>query len=65
MYPQSLEHFQYDIQKYYLQAVYFAVMRNVSTTNRNGFESLLKFYREADGVQEKEKILRKAHRNLN
>lgn len=39
------------------KAVYFAVMRNVSTTNRNGFESLLKFYREADGVQEKERIL--------
>ncbi|KAH9713478.1 Aminopeptidase M1 [Citrus sinensis] len=39
------------------KAIYFAVMRNVTTTNRSGFESLLKFYREADAVQEKERIL--------
>ncbi|KAK3220437.1 hypothetical protein Dsin_014407 [Dipteronia sinensis] len=34
-------------------------MRNSSTTNRNGFESLLKFYRdrEVDAMQEKERIL--------
>lgn len=53
------------MQKYRLQAIYFAVMRNATTTNRSGFESLLKFYREADAVQEKERILRKAYRNLN
>ncbi|TXG68457.1 hypothetical protein EZV62_003392 [Acer yangbiense] len=28
------------------KAAYISVMRNSSTTNRNGFESLLKFYRE-------------------
>ncbi|GMY34642.1 aminopeptidase M1-like isoform X1, partial [Fagus crenata] len=40
------------------KAAYTAVMLNTSTTNRNGFESLLKLYREADTVQEKEPILR-------
>uniref|UniRef100_A0A2N9FTL6 Alpha-aminoacylpeptide hydrolase n=1 Tax=Fagus sylvatica TaxID=28930 RepID=A0A2N9FTL6_FAGSY len=40
------------------RAAYTAVMLNASTTNRNGFESLLKLYREADTVQEKELILR-------
>ncbi|GMY34655.1 aminopeptidase M1-like isoform X1 [Fagus crenata] len=40
------------------KAAYTAVLLNTSTTNRNGFESLLKLYREADTVQEKEPILR-------
>ncbi|KAK0594752.1 hypothetical protein LWI29_000125 [Acer saccharum] len=39
------------------KAAYISVMRNSSTTNRNGFESLLKFYREVDAMQEKERIL--------
>ncbi|XP_022715194.1 aminopeptidase M1-like [Durio zibethinus] len=39
-------------------AVYVAVMRNASITNRNGFMSLLKIYRETDAVHEKERILR-------
>ncbi|KAL5755640.1 hypothetical protein ACOSQ2_020386 [Xanthoceras sorbifolium] len=39
------------------RAAYIAVMRNSSTTNRNGFEALLKLYREVDGVQERERIL--------
>ncbi|RVX16959.1 Aminopeptidase M1 [Vitis vinifera] len=38
-------------------AAYIAVMRNTSSTNRTGYESLLKVYRESDGVQEKEPIL--------
>lgn len=40
-----------------MQAAYIAIMRNASTTNRNGFESLLKIYKEADAVHEKERIL--------
>ncbi|KAM4110853.1 hypothetical protein ACJW30_05G023000 [Castanea mollissima] len=40
------------------KAAYIAVLLNTSTTNRNGFESLLKLYREADTVQEKEPLLR-------
>ncbi|KAM1016828.1 hypothetical protein EV2_047476 [Malus domestica] len=39
-------------------AAYIAVMRNASSSNREGFESLLNFYREANTVQEKERILR-------
>ncbi|KAJ0007671.1 hypothetical protein Pint_29531 [Pistacia integerrima] len=39
-----------------LQAAYIAVMRN-ATTDRRGFESLLKFYKKADAVEEKELIL--------
>ncbi|XP_022715192.1 aminopeptidase M1-like isoform X2 [Durio zibethinus] len=39
------------------RAAYIAVMRNANTS-RNGFESLLKVYREADAVQEKERVLR-------
>ncbi|KHG26005.1 Puromycin-sensitive aminopeptidase [Gossypium arboreum] len=37
------------------QAAYIAVMRNANTS-RDGFESLLKVYREADAVQEKEHV---------
>ena len=44
---------------YALQAAFIVVMLNASTTDRNGFESLLKLYREADTVQEKELVLRK------
>ncbi|KAF8393585.1 hypothetical protein HHK36_021829 [Tetracentron sinense] len=39
------------------KAAYVAVMRNTSTMNRNGFESLLNVYREADAVQEKTRVL--------
>ncbi|XP_021640891.2 aminopeptidase M1 isoform X2 [Hevea brasiliensis] len=39
------------------KAAYIAVMRNASSTNKSGFEYLLKIYREADTVQEKEQIL--------
>lgn len=39
------------------KAAYIAIMRNASTTNRNGFESLLKILREADTVHEKERVL--------
>ncbi|KAH1066376.1 hypothetical protein J1N35_031363 [Gossypium stocksii] len=39
------------------RAAYIAVMRNANTS-RDGFESLLKVYREADAVQEKEHVLR-------
>ncbi|XVF86850.1 hypothetical protein PTKIN_Ptkin18bG0075200 [Pterospermum kingtungense] len=39
------------------RAAYIAVMRRTSTS-RDGFESLLKVYREADAVQEKERVLR-------
>ncbi|KAI5354182.1 hypothetical protein L3X38_007077 [Prunus dulcis] len=42
-----------DIRK----AVYVAVMRRVSTSNRSGYESLLRVYREADLSQEKNRIL--------
>ncbi|EOY27183.1 Aminopeptidase M1, putative [Theobroma cacao] len=40
------------------RAAYIAVMRNANATSRDGFESLLKIYREADSVQEKERVLR-------
>uniref|UniRef100_A0A7N2LK71 ERAP1-like C-terminal domain-containing protein n=1 Tax=Quercus lobata TaxID=97700 RepID=A0A7N2LK71_QUELO len=40
------------------QAAFIVVMLNASTTDRNGIESLLKLYREADTVQEKELVLR-------
>ncbi|XP_031251964.1 aminopeptidase M1-like isoform X1 [Pistacia vera] len=40
------------------KAAYIAVMRNATTTDRRGFDSLLKFYRKADATQEKELILR-------
>ncbi|MBA0691178.1 hypothetical protein Goari_008820 [Gossypium aridum] len=39
------------------RAAYIAVMRNANAS-RDGFESLLKVYREADAVQEKEHVLR-------
>ncbi|KAI7997681.1 Aminopeptidase M1 [Camellia lanceoleosa] len=42
-----------DIRK----AAYVAVMRNVSTSNRLGYELLLKVYRETDQSQEKARIL--------
>ncbi|XP_034215420.1 aminopeptidase M1-like isoform X3 [Prunus dulcis] len=42
-----------DIRK----AVYVAVMRRVSTSNRSGYESLLRVYRETDLSQEKNRIL--------
>lgn len=40
-----------------MQAVYIAVMRNSSSSNRKWFESLLKVYKETDTVQVKEGIL--------
>lgn len=40
------------------RAVFRAVMRNTNTTNRNGFESLLTIYKEAQSVQEKSRVLR-------
>ncbi|KAL3650734.1 AP-1 complex subunit mu-1-like [Castilleja foliolosa] len=39
------------------RAVYVAVMQSVSTSNRFGYESLLRIYREADLSQEKTRIL--------
>ncbi|XP_058222538.1 aminopeptidase M1 [Rhododendron vialii] len=39
------------------RAAYVAVMQNVSTLNRSGYESLLKIYRETDQSQEKTRIL--------
>ncbi|THG23735.1 hypothetical protein TEA_000968 [Camellia sinensis var. sinensis] len=42
-----------DIRK----AAYVAVMQNVSTSNRSGYELLLKVYRETDQSQEKTRIL--------
>ncbi|KAK7851283.1 aminopeptidase m1 [Quercus suber] len=41
----------------WLQAAYVAVMRRVSTSNKFGFESLLRVYRETDLSQEKTRIL--------
>ncbi|RXH67411.1 hypothetical protein DVH24_027558 [Malus domestica] len=38
-------------------AVYIAVMRNASSSNREGFDSPLNVYREVNTVQEKERIL--------
>ncbi|KAK3410804.1 hypothetical protein EUGRSUZ_J02839 [Eucalyptus grandis] len=40
------------------RAAYIAVMRKTTVASRNYFESLLSIYREADTVQEKERILR-------
>jgi len=40
-----------------LQAAYVAVMQGASTSNRSGYESLLKVYRETDLSQEKTRIL--------
>ncbi|RVW52472.1 Aminopeptidase M1 [Vitis vinifera] len=42
-----------DIRK----AAYVAVMQNVTTSNRSGYESLLRVYRETDLSQEKTRIL--------
>ncbi|CAL5421917.1 unnamed protein product [Camellia sinensis] len=39
------------------KAAYVAVMQNVSTSNRSGYELLLKVYRETDQSQEKTRIL--------
>ncbi|KAK6119706.1 hypothetical protein DH2020_046552 [Rehmannia glutinosa] len=39
------------------RAVYVAVVQNVSTSNRSGYESLLRIYRETDLSQEKTRIL--------
>nr|XP_011467403.1 PREDICTED: aminopeptidase M1-like [Fragaria vesca subsp. vesca] len=39
-------------------AAYIAVMRNASSSHKEGFEALLNVYREAGTVQEKERILR-------
>ncbi|XP_065630862.1 aminopeptidase M1 [Quercus suber] len=39
------------------KAVYVAVMREVSTSNRFGYESLLRVYRETDSSQEKTHVL--------
>ncbi|KAL6996293.1 hypothetical protein U1Q18_006426 [Sarracenia purpurea var. burkii] len=40
------------------QAAYVAVMRNANTSRRNGFESLLNVYKEAQAAQEKARVLR-------
>ncbi|RDX98863.1 Aminopeptidase M1-A, partial [Mucuna pruriens] len=40
------------------KVAYVAVMRNTTTENRTGLESLLSFYRSTDVLQEREKILR-------
>ncbi|ERN06883.1 hypothetical protein AMTR_s00005p00250950 [Amborella trichopoda] len=39
------------------KAAYVAVMQRVSTSNRSGYESLLRIYRETDLSQEKSRIL--------
>ncbi|KAG5541209.1 hypothetical protein RHGRI_021155 [Rhododendron griersonianum] len=39
------------------KAAYVAVMQNVSSLNRSGYESLLRIYRETDQSQEKTRIL--------
>ncbi|GLT97240.1 hypothetical protein SLE2022_148130 [Rubroshorea leprosula] len=39
------------------KAAYIAMMQKVNTTNRSGFESLLRVYRETDLSQEKTRIL--------
>ena len=41
----------------WLQAAYVAVMRRVSSSNRFGFENLLRVYRETDLRQEKTRVL--------
>ncbi|XP_031388911.1 aminopeptidase M1-like [Punica granatum] len=40
------------------RAAYISIMRNTTASNRDHFESLLRIYREADTVQERERILR-------
>lgn len=40
-----------------LQAVYITVMLNVNKSNRSGYDSLLRVYRETDLSQEKTRIL--------
>lgn len=42
---------------YGLQAAYVAVMQKVSESDRSGYESLLRVYRETDLSQEKTRIL--------
>lgn len=42
---------------FHLQAVYVAVMQRVNKSDRSGFESLLRIYRETDLSQEKTRIL--------
>lgn len=42
-----------------LQAAYISVMKNSTTRNRTGFESMLKLYREVSIMQERERILSK------
>lgn len=42
---------------YGLQAAYVAVMQKVSASDRSGYESLLRVYRETDLSQEKTRIL--------
>jgi len=39
------------------KAAYLAVMRTVSTSNRSGYDALLKIYREASEPQEKSRVL--------
>ncbi|KAL0000750.1 hypothetical protein SO802_014531 [Lithocarpus litseifolius] len=39
------------------KAAYVAIMREVSTSNRFGYESLLRVYRETDSSQEKTRVL--------
>lgn len=46
------------------QAAYISVMRNTSTINRHGLESILTLYRESDAVQEKTRILGELCRDL-
>ncbi|KAG6581845.1 Aminopeptidase M1, partial [Cucurbita argyrosperma subsp. sororia] len=40
------------------KAVYLAVMRKATVSSRNGFESMLQLYREAETAEDKEEILR-------
>ncbi|KAB2029134.1 hypothetical protein ES319_D05G142700v1 [Gossypium barbadense] len=53
----STEFLSPDTKRLPQQTAYIAVMRNANTS-RDGFESLLKVYRDADAVQEKEHVLR-------
>jgi puromycin-sensitive aminopeptidase len=56
----ALLHFTIPTEVYYelwLQAAYVAVMQRVTTTNRVGYESLLRVYRETDLSQEKTRVL--------
>lgn len=43
------------------QAAYVAVMQTVNASNRSGYESLLRIYRETDLSQEKTRVLSKSH----